>query len=268
MAFDLHAAINYATEVRRVEQVPPSDVEDYSGTEVNGRTVRATIFANDKGGGPVVSFGQVLQSPDGRILVAIRGTSDTPEWWRDAEFVMTDCPFFPGKVERGFLDIYKTMHVGLGTNSRNAEIPLWTFLLLWKKNQVTIAGHSLGGALATLLAANLFSEGIEPEVYTLESPRVGNADFAKAYTAPRKMSDPLWENKSYRIANKGDIVTEVPTISGFHLYHHVGELYELRDVKSRSLACRHHLTTVLHLLTTEMCMGVVDAAYPLDRDCE
>jgi len=210
----------------------------------------------------VVSFGQVLQASDGSILVAIRGTSDAVEWFRDAQFAMIDCPFFPGKVEQGFLDIYKTLHVGLGA----AQVLLSTFLTVWRKNQIVIAGHSLGAALVTLLAAELFSKGIEPEVWTFESPRVGNGDFAKAYDGARA-SNPAVENNTHRIANKGDIVTEVPTISGFHLYHHVGELYELRDVKDRGLKCKHHITTVLHLLTTEECMGVVDAVYPLDKDC-
>ena len=71
---------------------------------------------------------------------------------------------------------------------------------------VYVTGHSLGGALATLLASDLASRP-DPKprlaVYTFGSPRVGNAAFARDFGAAVK--------DSWRIVNDGDVV---PTVSG------------------------------------------------------
>ena len=45
--------------------------------------------------------------------------------------------------------------------------------------QVLITGHSLGGALATILAAELYSKfnARIDHLYTFASPRIGNPNF-------------------------------------------------------------------------------------------
>ena len=44
-----------------------------------------------------------------------------------------------------------------------------------------IVGHSLGGAMATLCAADLGNLGVPVELITWGAPRVGNADFVELY---------------------------------------------------------------------------------------
>jgi len=46
-----------------------------------------------------------------------------------------------------------------------------------------VTGHSLGAAVATILAAYLKGRGLDPLLYTYGSPRVGNETFVKAYSA-------------------------------------------------------------------------------------
>jgi predicted lipase len=48
--------------------------------------------------------------------------------------------------------------------------------------KIIVTGHSLGGSLAILAAADLHkSHGKIDQVYTFGQPRVGNAQFASYY---------------------------------------------------------------------------------------
>ena len=77
------------------------------------------------------------------------------------------------------------------------------------------AGHSLGGAMATIAASRVnFCQGL----YTFGSPRVGESRFKASVTCP-----------AYRVVNKSDPITMMPPkklgFLGFEeVYTHVGEL--------------------------------------------
>jgi hypothetical protein len=97
--------------------------------------------------------------------------------------------------------------------------------LPWKQpvNSLTICGHSVGGALATLLALDLAANAAapfnEPTVYTYASPRTGDATFVSTYNhvVPN----------TFRIANRLDLVPKLPLPP---LYDHVLGLFELNPV--------------------------------------
>jgi len=78
---------------------------------------------------------------------------------------------------------------------------------------VYVTGHSLGGALATLLALELSSSQMAKNgvifvtMYNFGSPRVGNRRFAEVYNA--KVKD------SWRIVNHRDIIPTVPRLMGY-----------------------------------------------------
>jgi triacylglycerol lipase len=80
---------------------------------------------------------------------------------------------------------------------------------------VAVAGHSLGGALAVLLAQRLEASNRRvAAVYTFGMPRPGRAEFAGPYNASKLAS------RTYRLVNGDDIVpTVAPSDLGFH---HVG----------------------------------------------
>ena len=77
------------------------------------------------------------------------------------------------------------------------------------ERKITCTGHSLGAALATIMASRLDAN----ELYTFGSPRVGNRAFVK------EMKNDGIEH--YRFVNNNDIVTKVPFPIRF--VHH-GEL--------------------------------------------
>lgn len=233
MAFDLDLAVEVGKEVLRVEQILPTDVTDHSGEVVNNRKILATIYGKDTKSGTDVSFGQVLQNLDGSVLVVIRGTSDAAEWKDDAEFPFVH--YMNGRIEHGFLAVYFSLRVG----------GLW--LARWLTNQsprITIAGHSLGGALVTLSAADVARNSggkNQPLVYTFASPRVGDDEFAKYYES--------LGIETHRIFMKNDIVPDLPARLPLFPYQHVGNPYEVIPCEHWDVKCRHHLQDYLHVLT-------------------
>jgi len=51
-----------------------------------------------------------------------------------------------------------------------------------------VTGHSLGGALATLLVTDLnATTALKPQAWTFASPQVGDAVFAARYGVPGKV---------------------------------------------------------------------------------
>jgi triacylglycerol lipase len=70
---------------------------------------------------------------------------------------------------------------------------------------VTVTGHSLGGALATLCAIDVqynFSRKVAVDIYTFGAPKVGNSGFRDSFH--HRVPD------SFRFVNGMDIVPELP----------------------------------------------------------
>ncbi|XP_066348335.1 uncharacterized protein [Miscanthus floridulus] len=159
-----------------------------------------------------------------RLVVAFRGTEQSR--WKD---LRTDLMLVPAglnperlggdfkqevQVHSGFLGAYDSVRnrimtlikyaVGFQDEEDAETIPSW---------HVYVTGHSLGGALATLLALELSSSQMAKNgvifvtMYNFGSPRVGNRRFAEVYNA--KVKD------SWRIVNHRDIIPTVPRLMGY-----------------------------------------------------
>ncbi|NQZ11894.1 MAG: hypothetical protein HRT35_32485, partial [Algicola sp.] len=87
-----------------------------------------------------------------------------------------------------------------------------------KTKSVWLTGHSLGGAVAALLAAELALRNraykVFNGVYTYGQPRVADPSTAKAF-------DKRWPSKFFRIVNKGDDACDFPFVGD--KYKHFGE---------------------------------------------
>lgn len=130
---------------------------------------------------------------------------------------------------------------------------------------MTVCGHSLGGALATLLALDVAANTVykDPSVYTFGSPRTGDSLFASTY-------DQVVKN-SYRIANRLDIVPTLPPPTN---YEHVLTPCELNPIRLLPLpptilvkfnpGCEHSLQTYLYLLSLQSGGPVL----PLESTCQ
>ncbi|CAH9137291.1 unnamed protein product [Cuscuta epithymum] len=158
-----------------------------------------------------------------RLVVAFRGTEQAR--WKD---LRTDLMVVPTglnperiggdfkqevQVHSGFLSAYDSVRTKLILLIKKAigyvdngikPIPEW---------HVYVTGHSLGGALATLLALELSSSqlakrgAVSVTMYNFGSPRVGNKPFAEVYN--EKVKD------SWRVVNHRDIIPTVPRLMGY-----------------------------------------------------
>ncbi|XP_020682702.1 uncharacterized protein LOC110099777 isoform X2 [Dendrobium catenatum] len=159
-----------------------------------------------------------------RLVVAFRGTEQAK--WKD---LLTDLMFLPAglnperlggdfkqevQVHGGFLNAYDSVRnrllmliklaIGYHEEHHLESMPKWN---------VYVTGHSLGGALATLLALEISTSPmakhgmISVTMYNFGSPRVGNRRFADIYN--EKVKD------SWRVVNHRDIIPTVPRLMGY-----------------------------------------------------
>ena len=125
---------------------------------------------------------------DGRWAVIFPGTSSCADWITDFKFRRE--PWFEGSVHRGFRAAYESVERQI-----RERIPC--------HSKVIIAGHSLGGALATLCAHSINGFVRVENVFTFGSPRVGNGTFVRSYN--KHLGD-----VTARIVNAHDPVPYVP----------------------------------------------------------
>ena len=141
------------------------------------------------------------------LFITFRGTNSAADRYKNIMFCKKCRSFDENKricVHRGFLSAYSSKNV------RDRIISL----VRENTESITLTGHSLGAAMATLCAYDLKRTypAIDYEVYLYGSPRVGNTAFMRSYNKQLI--------KTLRIENGNDIVCKVPpAIFG---YRHVG----------------------------------------------
>lgn len=264
---DIHSAINYGLMVREAERIG-DDGDTTAYHPPAGYTFVQAIFANDlktdisPDGRDYVPFGYVARSaaPANEFVVAIRGTDNIWEWIQDASFGKITCPFLQGSgdSEDGFTNLYSTLRIGLTDGCPRLVDHLRELVTRTPGATITVCGHSLGSAIATLLALDLAGNvGLHPTVYTFASPNVGDSQFAATYN---RLVPNTW-----RLVVGPDIIPQLPP--GFLFgYEPAGATFGLtpgRAVKV-NLLCYHDLATYLHLLAL---MGG-RTPIPLDPKCQ
>jgi triacylglycerol lipase len=168
----------------------------------------------------------LVVSDDASLVVVFRGTRldvhnlmdvaelviiNQSDLWIDSLFLPAVCRA-GGRVHSGFLRAF-------------AEVSGELDALLKVKSggqRVWLAGHSLGGALATLAAAHLGRDAVQG-VYTYGCPRVGDAKFTSV----------LPETSHFRFVHREDwVVRQPPEFLG---YVHGGSMRPVRGAPPRSV---------------------------------
>lgn len=160
-----------------------------------------------------VYFGYAATSSKYNVI-ALRGTKSNFEWIMDAAIPQVPVPLFwysnegfkQAKVHLGFLIFYVFLveQIIEACNQFNNELPC------------LVTGHSLGAALATLVAPTIkiLTGNSNVQMYNYASPRVGNPAFVDAYN--------FLISESYRVINLSDLVPMIPPSKKFPwAYAHV-----------------------------------------------
>ena len=194
----------------------------------------------------------VLQNTaSGEAVIAIRGTEGIYEWLQDAAFLYVKRPIHGGAglTDDGFTAMYKSFTILPDPGSPLLVAALSTLSTLpWRVpvTSVTVCGHSLGGALATLTAFDVAANAKlpKPRSCTYASPHTGDSTFASAYDR----SVPL----TCRVVNRMDLGPQTPPAP---LDKHVAGEMEINPIDlgpppkvlvRTNLACEHILTSYLH----------------------
>lgn len=132
-------------------------------------------------------------------FIAFRGTESRGDWLGNLNMLSTTRPY--GVVHRGFLSAFQVI-----------AGPLEQLLNTWNATAIWLTGHSLGGALATIAAAEWHGRYPIAGIATFGQPAVGKGTFGDFMKRN-------YSGRFFRYVNDDDIVPRVPPT-----YRHVGQL--------------------------------------------
>jgi predicted lipase len=146
-----------------------------------------------------------IASSEREVIISIAGTESAHDVLADAEIEMR---------EARICDIKVKVHEGFLAECESVmdEVDEWfnKFGHSGETRKFLVTGHSLGGAVATLLSLRLFEYlGFAPKVITFGSPRVGDRSLRKLFNA--RIADGL------RFVHNHDIVPWMPIWPYKHL---------------------------------------------------
>lgn len=206
------------------------------------------------------------------IAIVLRGTATCLEWAENLRASLVpldgescacgdDSSSAAGagepKVARGFRSLYKTAGEKVNSLSEDVMDEVKRLMEKYKGEElsITVVGHSLGGALALLVAdeiATTIPDAPPVAVVSFGGPKVGNAAFVEKLKESGKVN-------VLRIVNAGDMVTKVPGVAPRlpltkEQYQHAGAELRIDSKNSPCLrpdagpASRHDLEAYLHLI--------------------
>ncbi|KAL7945429.1 alpha/beta-hydrolase [Trichoderma barbatum] len=160
--------------------------------------VSATVV--DSFVGPLTGIGGFVAVDSARqqIVLSFRGTKNLRNFITDILFGFTDCSLVDGcEVHDGFNLAWSEVETAATDALTQARAANPSF-------GIVATGHSLGGAVATLGASFLRTQGFPIDIFTFGSPRVGNDVFADFVT-----SQP---GAQFRVTHVDDPVPRLPPI--------------------------------------------------------
>ncbi|RKO91252.1 Alpha/Beta hydrolase protein [Blyttiomyces helicus] len=183
----------------------PSDIQSWSCTECQQVSALQNIQVFQDTNNNLEQAYIGVDSNRQTIVVSFRGTIRTLEdWLNDLDITLVNDNYLSdgALICQGFQTAYDTVRSGIQEALPNYvnQFPGFT---------ITFMGHSLGGAVATLAAAdaakNFLTSFSASNMYlvTFGSPRVGNPSFASFFNS-------IGLGDIWRSANFADIVGQVP----------------------------------------------------------
>ena len=148
----------------------------------------------------------VLSKADGSFYLVFRGSKSDADFSVDdqTDMISYDAPTFDTPppdllVEQGWWSVYSGLLEGLRLQLKNIR----------GNSKLTITGHSLGSALATLAVPDAVANFLHVRHYNSASPMVGNESF-RVYYESLKESTVGSVLETYRLVNTADTVPNFP----------------------------------------------------------
>ncbi|KAJ9065373.1 hypothetical protein DSO57_1020226 [Entomophthora muscae] len=205
------------------------------------------------------TMGQAVILVDRRrsqIVLVFRGSVYLENWIQDSKTNMVSVLYAQNtKIHQGFKEAIDAL-------MPLVIEPFKYTLTKYPNYQTVITGHSLGAALATLAASELFRNNILPwermSLFTYGEPRSGNLAFAR------------WINSQHttitRVVNENDVVPHMDVAKDGYVHHstevyiHNGRAtncstYEVEDIKC-SLSRFPRLSIISHNLAWDVTLGI------------
>lgn len=180
-------------------------------------------------------------SNDKSLVLSFLGTDSLRDVMQDIKLQRVPNTTW-GEVHRGFFEVYKSFSMTSAEATEDVYSilsdagylsPFWmpvqatktqskTHETKSKGKKLSIVGHSLGGALASLFALDLShrfkltdesatngcelshsKDSLKAELYTFAAPRVGNEEFVRCLSQN-------WENRIFRVSDEVDLIPSLP----------------------------------------------------------
>ena len=172
--------------------------------------------------GEQIIFGLI---PDyNALFIGFRGSSNIQNWIDNIQCrQITPYDDKQLSVEKGFYNLFSSLDDMIYNILDN-------MIIKYNTNVLFITGHSLGGALASLMAFDVEYSKKNYQVksvITFGSPRVGNSYFSRLFNQ--------FQMNSYRITHYYDMVPHVP--EEFMNYMHVAQEIYLSENNDRYTVC-------------------------------
>ena len=167
---------------------------------------------------------QGFDSKTNSIFTAFRGSSNIQNWLDNIQ-ISKISPYNDStiQVEKGFYKAYNYLKPDLIVN-------LDSLSKKYKTDKLSITGHSLGAAEATLFSYDIVNDFNKYKIinlYHFGSPRIGNTEFVKSFSS--------FSIPSFRVTHFYDIVPHVP--EEFLGYLHISNEIWYNEANSEYKIC-------------------------------
>ncbi|KAK5059958.1 hypothetical protein LTR84_009841 [Exophiala bonariae] len=137
-----------------------------------------------------------LDHTNGLIVISFRGSRSVRNFIADINFALVPWSICTGcSAHAGFLESWQSVRSIVQGAVEGARVA-------YPNYKIVSTGHSLGGALATLAAADLRKGGYTIDLFTYGSPMVGNRLLATFITGQT--------SANFRVTHAQDVVPKLP----------------------------------------------------------